>query len=183
MITILKKLHLFGTYKRICAFLINQIFVGMGASSSRIKCAILRSMGHKIGKGTTIVSPVYFIAHVEIGDRCWINRGFAAHGNGTVRIGNCCDIAPDVSFLTGGHKIGNADRRAGDGEIYEIQVRDGCWIGSRATILGNTVIGKSSVVAACSCVVRDVPDNTLVGGVPARMIRGLADETAESVKA
>lgn len=183
MIKVLKKLHLFGSYKRFCTFLINHVFVGMGAPSSRIKCALLRSAGHRIGTGTTIVSPVYFIGQADIGNNCWINRGFTIHRNGTVRIGNNWDIGPDVSFLTGGHIIGGRERRAGEGEIYHIQVQDGCWIGSRATILGNTTIGASSVVASCACVVRDVPDNTLVGGVPAKTIRRLSDETPEPVEA
>lgn len=184
MTRILKKLHLFGSYKRLCTFLINHVFVGMGPASSRVKCALLRSVGHRIGRGTTIVSPVYIIARVEIGDHCWINRGFTVHGNGVVRIGDNCDFGPDVSFLTGGHEINGPERRAlGDGVIYEIQVGDGCWVGSRATILGNTTVGASSVVAACACVVRDVPPNTLVGGVPAKTIRRLKDETAEPVEA
>ena len=80
------------------------------------------------------------------------------HGNGTVVIGNNCDIAPDVTFLTGGHQIGNAERRAGAGETYQITVGSGVWIGARATILLNTVIG---------------------GGVPARVIKELEDGPAE----
>ena len=183
MIGILKKLHLFGTYKRFGTFLINHVFVGMGGTASRIKCAILRSMGHRIGTGTTIVSPVYFIAQADIGDNCWINRGFTTHGNGIVRIGNNCDIAPDVSFLTGGHAIGGSDRRAGPGEIYEITVGNGCWIGSRVTILGNTTVGDGCVIASCACVARDIPANTLAGGVPAKIIRRLADEAPEPVEA
>ncbi len=141
-----------------------------------INVVYYRSVGHRVGIGTTIVSPVYIIGNVDIGDYCWINRGFTIHGNGLVKIGNNCDIAPEVSFLTGGHKIGAAERRAGDGEVYTITVGNGCWIGSRATILGDTAIGDSSVVACCACIIRDVPSNVLVGGVPARIIRRLEDE-------
>lgn len=153
MSRLLQRLYLLGTYKQICNFLINHIFISMRPFSSNIKCALLRSTGQKIGKGTTIVSPVNIIANVEIGDACWINRGFTVHGNGLIRIGNNCDIAPDVHFLTGGHLIGTTNRRVGEGEIYTINVGDGCWIGSRSTILGNTNIGESSVIAACACVV------------------------------
>lgn len=183
MIELLKKLHLFGTYKRFCTFLINHIFVGMGHFSSKIKCSVLRSMGNEIGKNTTVVSPVYVIGKVKIGDNCWINRGFTVHGNGRVIIGNNCDIAPDVSFLTGGHKIGDLSRRAGKGESYIITVCDGSWIGSRATILGNTTIGESCVIAACACVIDDVPCNTVVGGVPAKVLRRIENEYSEPEKA
>ena len=86
-------------------------------------------------------------------------------------IGDNCDIAPEVTFQTGGHEIGSSDRRAGEGRIFEQSIGDGTWIGGRSTILGNTNIGKGCVVAGCACVVNDVPDNVLVGGVPAKVIR------------
>ena len=180
---LLRKLHLWGCYKRFCFFLINHVFVRFGPLSSKIKCGILRSMDFKIGKGTTIVSPMTVLGNIQIGDNCWINRGFTVHGDGNVIIGNNCDIAPDVVFLTGGHAIGSKERRAGEGEVYTIEIGDGSWIGSRATILGNTRIGHSCVIAACACVVHDVPDDTLVGGVPARTIRSLDNEHCKSDQA
>lgn len=180
MIRLLKSIHLYGTYKGVCTFLINHVFTSMKPFSSNIKCAILRSVGHRIGKGTTIVSPVYIIGKVEIGDACWINRGFTVQGDGLVRIGDNCDIAPDVSFLTGGHQIGTSKRRAGTGEVYTITVGNGCWIGARSTLLGNIVVNDGSVVAACTCVNRDVPENVVVGGVPAKVIRRLDSEDFES---
>lgn len=63
--------------------------------------------------------------------------------------------------------------------MFHQKVGNGVWIGGRVTILGNTTIGSSSVVAGCACVVKDVPPNTLVGGVPAKMIRKLDDEDSE----
>ena len=90
-------------------------------------------------------------------------------------IGDNCDIAPEVTFQTGGHAIGNCQRRAGKGKIFNQSVGDGTWIGGRVTILNETEIGKSCVIAGCACVIGDVPDNSLVGGVPARLIRVLDD--------
>ena len=93
------------------------------------------------------------------------------NGNGCVIIGNNCDIAPEVTFHTGGHAIGTSDRRAGEGEIYTQSVGHGTWIGGRVTIINQTKIGNLCVVASCACVTKDVADNTLVGGVPAKVIR------------
>ena len=76
-----------------------------------------------------------------------------------------------MAFLTGGHEIGGAERRAGSGLTYSITVGSGTWIGARATIFGNTNIGSGCVIAACACVNKSVVDNTLVGGTPARKIR------------
>ena len=82
-------------------------------------------------------------------------------------------MGPEVTFQTGGHVIGDANRRAGLGEIYQQTVEDGTWIGGRSTICNNVTIGKGCVIAACACVVNDIPENTLVGGVPAKSIRRL----------
>lgn len=141
-----------------------------------MKRKLCASIDIKVGKGTTIVSPVGNISGTcIIGEKCWVNRGFTIHGNGSVVIGDCCDIAPEVAFLTGGHEIASHDRRAGKGESYKICVGDGCWIGARTTVLGNTSIGSGSVVASCSCINKDVESNVLVAGVPAKLKRRLLD--------
>ena len=175
MIQILKRLHIYGVYRKIVFFLINHFLIGSGHMACAAKRCLMNSIGLKIGKGTTIVGPIYVFGSIDIGEKCWVNRNFTVHGNGHVRIGNCCDIGPDVSILTGGHAIGgnNEERRAGKGESYTISIEDGCWIGSRATILGETTIHHHSVIAACSCVNKNVEENTLVGGVPAKVIKSL----------
>ena len=60
------------------------------------------------------------------------------------------------------------------------ETKNGCWIGARATLLGNIVLKDSSVVAACALVNHDVPQNAVVGGVPAKIIRRLDNEDAKS---
>lgn len=180
MVKTLKKLHLYGLFKKVCFFLINHIFVGTKALACSAKRFLMKATGNPVGKGTTIVGPITVLGTCDIGENCWINRGFVVHGNGHVKIGNNCDIAPEVEFLTGGHKIGDADRRAGKGEVYKIIVGNGCWIGARSTLLGNITVNDGSVVASCACVNHNVPENTLVGGVPAKIIRRLDNEDTKS---
>lgn len=95
------------------------------------------------------------------------------NGNGIVTIGDRCDVGPEVTFMTGGHLIGTADRRAGKGQTYTQSVGDGCWIGGRCTIINETGISSGSVIAACACVTKDIPANVLAGGVPAKIIKNL----------
>ena len=159
--------------KRWVLYLVNKVY--KGTAHFKRKRKLLRSIGWEIGEGTKIVAPIEVSGRVVIGNNCWIGKNLKVNGNGTVIIGNNCDIAPEVTFQTGGHKIGSAGRRAGDGCTFNQNVGDGCWIGGRSTILNNTTIGKSCVVAGCSCVVKDVEDNSLVGGVPAKVIRKLDD--------
>ena len=168
---VLKRLHLFGTWRRLCVFLVNHIFVGTRFFG--VKRALLGGAGFDIGEGTRVVGPLHVTTELSVGRDCWVGRDFAANGNGRVRIGDRCDIAPQVSLNTGGHEIGGPERRAGKGCVYDITVGSGTWLCAGSTVLGGVSVGESCVVAACACVVSDVPDDSLVGGVPARLIRRL----------
>lgn len=157
--------------RRYVLYMVNHIYKGTAFFEKKRK--MLNSIGFTIGEGTKVVGPVLCTGQLTVGKNCWIGTNLTIHGNGTVAIGDNCDVAPDVTFLTGGHIIGDAYRRAGQGEHYHITVGDGTWVGARSTILGNTAIGNGCVVAACACVHKDVPNHTLVGGVPAKIIREL----------
>lgn len=176
IIRILKRMHLYGTWRRVCLFAVNRI-IGTGSTSCAVKRGLLRAAGFSIGRNTVIVGPIYPFGDLTIGSDCWIGRNMTVHGNGSVVIGDRCDIAPDVRFLTGSHEIGGHDRRAGEGRCHHITVGNGVWIGAGATVLGDTQVGDGAVVAACACVVRNVSEDTVVGGVPAKTIRSLENES------
>lgn len=160
------------TIKRMLAmFCVNHVLAGTALFG--LKRRLLRAAGCQIGKNSKIVGPIHSSATLIVGENCWIGRNLTVHGNGTVVIGDNCDLGPEVMFLTGGHSIGDRCRRAGAGEVYTITVGHGCWIGARATIGRNVTLGPGTVVAACGCVMADVPEHTLVGGVPARKIKEL----------
>jgi acetyltransferase-like isoleucine patch superfamily enzyme len=83
----------------------------------------------------------------------------------------------DVMILTGAHdpmKLGH-DRKE-SGKNRPIYIKRGVWLGSRCMILGGVTIGRYSVVAAGSVVVRDVPDYVVVGGNPARVLKEIEHE-------
>ncbi|MCX6501594.1 MAG: DapH/DapD/GlmU-related protein [Microbacterium sp.] len=63
--------------------------------------------------------------------------------------------------------------RAGKSTFGEISIGEGVWVGSGAIILPGITIGDGAVVAAGAVVTRDVDPHTLVGGVPARVLRNL----------
>ena len=168
-----KALHLNGIKRTLVFFFINCIFVGTSQFACNMKRKLLRGIDCQVGDGTTIVGPIECKGSITIGCNCWIGKNCKINVNGTVRIGDNCDLGPEVTFQTGGHTIGDRFRRAGQGEIYHQVIGSGTWIGGRSTICNNSVVGEGCVVAACACVVHDIPDNTLVGGVPAKVIRSL----------
>lgn len=120
----------------------------------------------QIRRGGEIVGPV------EIGSGSSLNRDAYIRAN--VKIGSNCNVGAFCRFISDTHEIGSATRRAGKGSFPPITIGDGTWIGAGSTILGGVTIGSSSVVAAGSVVTKDVPPNTLVGGVPAKLIRKLS---------
>lgn len=167
-------MRLYRSIKRkISMFLVNKVLAGTRPCFFEPKRKLLNSIGHSVGEGTKIVGPIETYSKLTIGKYCWIGKNLKVNGNGSVVIGDCCDIAPEVTFQTGGHEIGSRERRAGDGLICNQSVGNGVWIGGRSTIIGDVTISDGSVVAGCACVVKDVPPNVLVGGVPAKIIRSL----------
>ena len=118
---------------------------------------------------------VYGRGHLRIGSNTWVSPGviFYTHLDVSVIIGSNCDIGPAVEFIPGSHIIGNSLRRAGTGTAKPIIIGDGCWIGAKSIVLAGVNIGEGCVVAAGSVVTHDLPPNTLVAGVPARVKRQL----------
>ncbi len=78
-------------------------------------------------------------------------------------------IAPKVSLLTESHPISPENRQSPVPK--PIHIKKNAWIGANATILQGVTIGENSVVAAGSVVSADVPDNVIVGGTPAKVIK------------
>ena len=161
-------------FRSFCIWCVNKIFVGTRFFKTKRK--LLSLAGITIGKGSKVVGPIYIggAAKLNIGNNTWIGKNFELLGNGSVCIGDGCDIAPHVIFATGSHDIAaDPNRRAGKGITYNILVENGCWIGVRATIMGNTVIEAGSVVGAASLVNKDVEQNTVSFGVPAKPYKKL----------
>ena len=158
-----------GFKRRLCWFFVNHVYVGTRHFEKKRK--LLQKLGHQVGKGSKIVGPIFCTGQLIIGEDCWIGKNLMVNGNGTVIIGNRCDVAPEVTFQTGGHNVGNHDRRAGEGFTANISVGNGCWIGVRSTLLGGIKIDDGCVIAACSCVNRNVEKDMLVGGVPAKVLK------------
>lgn len=145
------------------------------------RTALLRAAGVRIGPRSLIQGPVRLTGNgnpcelLSIGEFTLITGGLHADLGAAVRIGSRVRIGHDVSLLTISHEVGAVWLRAGTSYFGEISIEDGCWLASRCTVLPGVVIGSGAIVAAGALVSRDVPKNTLVAGVPARVIRELPE--------
>lgn len=162
-----------------CIWIINSFLCGTHLFTCKRR--LLMRAGIPCGENTCVVGPLYMgnISNVSFGNNVWVGRGFKVYGNGNVKIGCTIDIAPDVAFVTGSHEIGDHTHRAGKGISYSIQVENGCWIGARATIMGNTTIKEGSIIAAGAVVNQTVGPNAIYGGCQRRRFGGWTEKNEE----
>ncbi len=108
---------------------------------------------------------------LEIGDRTYINSGVSLCAAKLVRIGARCAIGNMTLIMdTDFHSVG--DHTAAP-EPRPVIIEDDVWLAARVTVLKGVTIGRGAVVAAGAVVTKDVLPNTLVGGIPAKLIRTL----------
>ena len=117
----------------------------------------------RMGQGFTLG------ARSGLGDFCHVGA------SGGVAIGSDVICGSYVSFHAQEHVFDDPRRPIRDQGVTEsgIEIGDGCWLGARVTVLDGTVIGPGSVVAAGAVVKGVFPPRSLIGGVPARVLRDL----------
>lgn len=118
-----------------------------------------------------LLPPFYtdFGKNIRVGKRVFINHCCEFMDRGGITIGNDVLIGPKVNLITINHPLNPAQRRATF--TAPIVIKNGAWIGAAATIMPGVTIGENSIVAAGAVVTKDVPDDIVVGGVPAKIIR------------
>jgi maltose O-acetyltransferase len=88
-----------------------------------------------------------------------------------IRIGRNAMLGPRVSLVTAEHPLNPVERNSGLEFGRPITIGDNCWIGSDATIIGGVTLGDNVVVGAGSVVTKSFPDNVVIAGNPARIIK------------
>ena len=112
--------------------------------------------------------------NITIGKGVFINMGCKFQDQGGITIGDGALIGHNVVLATLNHAKSPRDR--GSMIPAPIHIGKNVWIGANDTVLPGVTIGDGAVVAAGAVVARDVPANTIVGGVPAKPIRALSEE-------
>ncbi len=157
------------------------------------QCARLRALDPNDYEGHYAIVKELFgsvgeVANVLPGFNCdsgkniHVGEDFLANYNVTildiapVRIGDFCMIGPNTLITSVGHPLSPAGRRRKLAKGEPVTIGDDVWIGGNCTILPGVTIGSNVVVAAGAVVTKDVPDNCVVAGVPARVVKELEND-------
>ena len=141
------------------------------ADPKEIRDLLSQITGSAIDESVAVFTPLYinYGKHTKIGKNVFINFDCVFLDLGGITIEDGVLIAPKVSLLSEGHPISPDKRHSLVPK--PIHIKKNAWIGANATILHGVTIGENSVVAAGSVVSKDVPDNVVVGGTPAKIIK------------
>ena len=145
--------------------------LNQSADPEEMRGLLSQITGREIDESTTLFPPLYvnYGRHTKIGKNVFINFDCVFLDLGGITIDDSVFIAPKVSLLTEGHPLTPAGRHSLT--VAPIHLKRNAWIGAAATVLAGVTVGENSVVAAGAVVNNDVPDNTVVGGIPAKILK------------
>jgi len=137
--------------------------IQIGDDVSIARNSILFCTGIISQKGTGII----------IGDRTGISAGAYFSGQGGITIGSDVIMGPNVQIFSENHNYSDNKLTIKEQGVTKLPVfiGDNCWIGASAIILAGVTIGNGCVIAAGSVVTKSVPANSIVAGVPAKVIK------------
>lgn len=147
----------------------------------KARVAAIRELFGSAGRAPNVL-PVFNCDHgknIRVGDEFLANYNVTILDIAPVNIGNYVMIGPNTLITTVGHPLSPQKRRQHMGHAQPVTIGNDVWIGGNCTILPGVTVGSNVVIAAGAVVTKDVPDNCVVGGVPARVIKSIEDDTRE----
>ena len=166
------------TFKKKIAYALYKIFASWLPESRRFKFAkgIRNFFGRKVlkqsGKRINIEKGAMFGPNVSLGNDSGI--GVRCELYGEVHIGNYVMMGPEVIIYTSGHKFDDLEIPMGEQGFTPMKpviIGNDVWIGRRVIIMPGVHIGDGCVIGEGAVVTKDIPPYSVVGGVPAKIIR------------
>lgn len=133
-----------------------------------------------LGKSdNAFINPPFYCDYgfnIEVGKNFFANYNCTILDVGKVRIGDNCQLAPNVAIYTAGHPLHPDSRNSAYEYGIDVTIGDNCWIGGNVVICPGVHIGDNVVIGAGSVVTKDIPDWSVAAGNPCRVIRKITDE-------
>ena len=149
---------------------------GKGSVELEDHVCIGTTLAAKLGTGEAVLQARHSDSIIRIGAGTFTNNNIAVYSCEQIEIGRECLIAEFVSIYDSDfHEIDPGRRRASDGPSAPVKIGDRVWLGSRVMVLKGVEIGDDSVIAAGAVVTNSIPPGVIAAGVPAKVIRSIAD--------
>ena len=144
------------------------------AREKKLEKKITQILG-RTGQNVRVTPPFYcdYGVNITVGENFFSNYGLIVLDVNRVTIGKNCMIAPNVGLYSATHPVRAEERYNGVELGLPITIGDNCWIGAGSIINPGVTIGNNVVVASGAVVTKSFPDNVLIGGCPAKIIKEL----------
>lgn len=140
-----------------------------------IRYVLLKSIAKKCGENVSIHPQVYIFnpQRLSIGDNVSVHPMCYIDAAGKINIGNDVSIAHGTTIMSSTHRYDNMDIPIKDQpvDLLHTEIKDNVWVGSKVTILAGIKVESGSILAAGAVVTKNVSENIVVGGVPAKKIK------------
>jgi acetyltransferase-like isoleucine patch superfamily enzyme len=145
--------------------------LNLATDVDQIRGLLSEITGSQIDESTTVFVPFYtnFGRHIRIGKNVFINHACTFLDLGGISVEDDVQIGPKVNLITENHPVEPSERKLLN--LKSILLKRNVWVGAGATILPGVTVGENSIVAAGAVVNKDVAPNTIVGGIPAKVIK------------
>ncbi len=155
-----------------------QILAKINKNCEKVKIDELRKLIPSADETTGVQAPFYcdYGYNIQIGKNFYVNFNAIFLDVCPIKIGDNCMFGPNVQLYTATHPINPIERNSGYEYGKPITIGNNVWIGGGAIVYPGVSIGDNSIIAAGAVIVKDVPNNVIVGGNPAKVIKEISLE-------
>ena len=165
------------TTDRVKARKLTRLFNDSIETENQKRTEILKELFGSTGD-TIYIEPAFrcdYGYNIHVGDHFFANFDCVFLDVCEIRIGKHCLIGPGVHIYTAAHPLDAEERASGAEYGKPVHIGDHVWIGGRAVINPGVTVGNNVVIASGSVVTKDIPDDVVVGGNPARIIKRIEE--------